>query len=72
MNSSNMNSKMNMFDEFIKHELRQTLGDGEGHGSQACCSPWDCKKSDTIGRMNNNKWICNDNPHALNLHCSDN
>ena len=23
-----------------------TLGDGEGQGSLACCSPWDCKESD--------------------------
>ena len=31
---------MNMFDELIKQELGQTLGDGEGHGSLVCCSPW--------------------------------
>ena len=24
----------------IGHELGQTLGDGEGQGGQACCSPW--------------------------------
>ena len=23
-------------------EFEQTLGDGEGQGSLACCSPWDC------------------------------
>ena len=23
------------------HEFEQTLGDGEGPGSLACCSPWD-------------------------------
>ena len=22
------------------HELEQTLGDGEGQGSLACCTPW--------------------------------
>ena len=22
------------------HEFEQTLGDGEGQGSLACCSPW--------------------------------
>ena len=22
------------------HELEQTLGDGEGQGSLACCGPW--------------------------------
>ena len=28
------------------HEFKQTLGDGEGQGSLACFSPWDCKVSD--------------------------
>ena len=28
------------------HELEQTLGDGEGQGSLACCSPWGRKESD--------------------------
>ena len=25
------------------HESEQTPGDGEGQGSQACCSPWVAK-----------------------------
>ena len=29
------------------HELGQTLGDSEGQGGLACCSPRGCKKSDT-------------------------
>ena len=29
------------------HELGQTLGDGEGQGGVACCSPWNCKELDT-------------------------
>ena len=29
------------------HECEQTLGDGEGQGSLACCSPWGGKESDT-------------------------
>ena len=29
------------------HEFEQTLGDGEGQGSLACCCPWACKESDT-------------------------
>ena len=29
------------------HEFEQTLGDGEGQGSLACCSPWDYKESET-------------------------
>ena len=24
-------------------EFEQTPGDGEGQGSLACCSPWDCR-----------------------------
>ena len=29
------------------HEFGQTLGDGEGQGSLACCSLQGCKESDT-------------------------
>ena len=28
------------------HEFEQALGDSEGQGSLACCSPWDGKESD--------------------------
>ena len=28
------------------HEYGQTLGNGEGQGGLACCSPWRCKESD--------------------------
>jgi len=31
------------------HELGQTLGDGEGQGGMACCSPWGHKELDTTG-----------------------
>ena len=37
------------------HEFEQTLGDSEGQGSLACCSPWGRKESDTTERLNNNK-----------------
>ena len=42
------------------HQLNRTnseqaLGDGEGQGSLACCSPWGCKKSDTTDGLNNNR-----------------
>ena len=54
------------------HEFEQTLGDGEGQGSLACCSLWDCKKTDITEQqlqqcqssgyisINNNKiiWLC--------------
>ena len=35
------------------HELGQTLGDGEGQGGLACCSPWSRKELDTTGCLNN-------------------
>ena len=28
------------------HEFKQTLGESEGQGSLACCSPWGGKESD--------------------------
>ena len=30
------------------HEFEQTVGNSEGQGSLACCSPWGCKESDTL------------------------
>ena len=36
------------------HEFQQALGDGEGQGRLACCSPWGCKESDMTVQMNNN------------------
>ena len=30
------------------HEFEETLGDGEGQGCLACCSPWGHKQLDTI------------------------
>ena len=35
------------------HEFEQTLGDGDGQGSLACCSPWSRKELDTTERLNN-------------------
>ena len=36
------------------HELGQTLGDGEGKGSLACCSPWGLEELDMTWQLNNN------------------
>ena len=36
-------------------EFEQTQVDGEGQGSLARCSPWDCKESDTTEQSNSNK-----------------
>ena len=35
-------------------ELEQTLGDSEGQGSLACCSPWGHKELDMTEQLNNN------------------
>ena len=40
---------------FNKHELGETLGDGMGQGSLACCSPWGHKGSDRSRQLNNNR-----------------
>ena len=34
------------------HEFEQTLGDSEGQGSLACCSPRGHKESDTTEQLN--------------------
>ena len=39
------------------HEFEQTLGDGEGQGSLASCSPWGRKESDTTSQLNNSKYL---------------
>ena len=39
---------------FNAHESQQTLGDSEGQGSLACCSPWDHKELDMTEPLNNN------------------
>jgi len=40
------------------HEFEQALGDGEGQGGLACCSPWGCKELDMTKRLNNDPYIC--------------
>ena len=42
---------------FNRHECEQALGDGEGQGSLACCSPQGLKELDTTERLNNKKSI---------------
>ena len=37
-----------------EHEFEQALGDGEGQGGLACCSPWGHKEPDTTEWLNNN------------------
>ena len=47
------------------HELKQTMGVGEGQRSLACCSLWGCEESDTTERLNTTtsyplicRWAC--------------
>ena len=37
------------------HEFEQALGDGEGQGNLASCSPWGHKESDMTEQLNNIK-----------------
>ena len=46
------------------HELGQASGDGEGQGALACCSPWGCGESDTIGQLNNKNNMMPNNLYA--------
>ena len=34
-----------------RHEFEQALGDGEGQGGLACCSPWGRKESDVTEQL---------------------
>ena len=43
------------------HEFEQALGDGEGQGSLACCSPWGHKELDVTKQLKNNKQIMSGN-----------
>ena len=43
------------------HEFEQALGVGDGQESQACCSPWGRKESDTTEWLNWFKQGCLDN-----------
>ena len=46
-----------------RHEFEQTLGDSDGQGSLACCSPWGHKELGTTEWLNNN----NNNNHMNKL-----
>ena len=45
------------------HEFEQTLGDNEGQGSPACCSPWGCKELDMTERLSNSHHL----PEVFNI-----
>ena len=50
-----------------EHEFEQTLWDGEGQASLACCSPQDHKESDTPEQLNNNNSIYKLNKWSDNI-----
>ena len=39
--------------KFNGHKCGQTLGDGDGQGGLACCSPWGHKELDMTKQLNN-------------------
>ena len=41
---------------FNGNEFEQALGDGEGQGSLACCSPWNLKELDMTERLSNTEY----------------
>ena len=41
---------------FKGHEFEQPLGDGEGQGSLACCSPWGHRELAMSEQLNKNKY----------------
>ena len=43
--------------ELSGYEFEQTLGNSEGHGSLACCSPWSHKELDITEWLNNNNAV---------------
>ena len=54
--------------ELNGHELEQALGDGEGQGSLAFCSPWVCKKSNMTVTEKQQNFLCrNFNPQYLRM-----
>ena len=53
------------------HKLGQTLGDGEGERSLACCSPWGHEESDMTWRLNNNIGLFLHSLESRNSICGD-
>ena len=45
------------YHQLNEHEFEQTLGDGKGRGSLACCSPCGCKELYTTEGLDNSNNI---------------
>ena len=39
------------YHQLYGHEIEQALGDGDGQGSLACCSPWGREEMDTTEQL---------------------
>ena len=52
---------------FNGHEFEQALGDGEGEGSLACCSPWGHRELDMTEWMNSSNNFEKVNFHRIAL-----
>ena len=52
-----------------EHELRQSLGDGEGQGGLACCSSGGHRELDMTAQLNNNNIQCA-TTLSLKQHCT--
>ena len=50
-----------------RHEFEQALGDSEGQGSLACCSPWGYKGLATTEQLNNNRSLMSSNHLACRV-----
>ena len=48
------NETVGWYHQLNGHEFEQALGDGEGQGRLACCSPWGHKESDMTEQLNIN------------------
>ena len=56
-NGTTENEMVGWHRQFNGYEFEWTLGDSEGQGSLACCSPWDGKELDMTEQLNNNhRW----------------
>ena len=56
------------YHRFNGHEFEQALGDGEGEGSLACCSPWGHKEWDTNEQQQLRKRFFSKHYCSLKIH----
>ena len=47
-----------LYHQLSGDKFEQASGDSEEQGSLVCCSPLDCKESDTVEQLKNNCLFC--------------